>query len=264
MIQALGIERPRLVGIAVAIAAHGAVLAAGLWTANAPPPSPPQAAIRVALAAVTAEPVPESAPEPVAEPMPTPPEPTTAPEPLPPEPLPAEPTPPEPALRPDPIPEPVAAPPQAEPIPEPVTEPVLSSSAAPAEGERTVAPPPALPEGAAPATNAPPPALNAKAQARQASYFGQVLAWLDRHKRYPRDARRARIEGVAELFISIDRGGRVRDFRLVTGSGHPTLDDASLAMVRRADPLPAMPRDLPGDGLEFVVPVEFFLKGSRR
>lgn len=246
MIRALGIEGPRAAGIAVAVAVHAAILAAGIWVSRAAPPTEP-AAIRIALASMPA-PEEESAPEPESEPQPEP-----VPEPLP------EPEP-EPAPQPEPAPEPMPAPPEPMPMPQPVTESVVASSAPAEAGETRVAS-----AAAAPPKAPPPPPMDARAKKRQATYYGQILAWLDRHKRYPQDARRQRLEGVAEVFISIDREGRVRDCRLVNGSGHEMLDEASLAMVRRADPLPAMPREIPGDGMEFVVPVEFFMKkGGRR
>lgn len=247
MIRALGIEAPRAAGITIAIGVHAAILAAGLWASSAAPSAEPEA-IRIALATLAPEPEEESAPAPELLPEPEP-EPVREPEPLPP--------PPEPAPRPEPAPDPVPAPPQPAPTAQPVQETVLASSGAPEVGETVVA-------AAAPAPAKPAPPADPKAQARKATYFGQILAWLDRHKRYPRDARRNRMEGVSELFISIDRSGRVREYRLVSGSGHEMLDEASLAMVRRADPLPAMPREVPGDGMEFVVPVEFFMKAGRR
>lgn len=246
MIGAIGIEAPRAAGIAVAIGVHGVILAAGLWASSTAVNTEPEA-IKIALATVAPEPEEENTPAP--EPLPEP-EPVPEPEPLP------TPPDPEPAPRPDPAPDPVPTPPQPEPTPQPIQETVLASSAAPEVGETMAA--------AAPAPSKAPPPPDARTQARQATYFGQILAWLDRHKRYPRDARRNREEGVSELFIAIDRNGRVREYRLVASSGNQMLDDASLAMVRRADPLPSMPKHIPGDGMEFVVPVEFFMKEGRR
>lgn len=91
-------------------------------------------------------------------------------------------------------------------------------------------------------------------------YAAILLAWLERHKEYPRRARLRRQEGTAMLYLMIDRDGRVLDYRLEKSSNHPMLDEEVLAMIQRAQPLPAMPEELAGNQLELIVPVEFFLR----
>ncbi|HBS54681.1 MAG TPA: hypothetical protein DEA38_03005 [Stenotrophomonas sp.] len=48
---------------------------------------------------------------------------------------------------------------------------------------------------------------------------------------------------------------------MALGSGRTLLDDEALATLARAAPLPPPPASLPGDPLEVVVPVSFFLDG---
>jgi len=92
-----------------------------------------------------------------------------------------------------------------------------------------------------------------------ADYGAIVLAWLERHKEYPRRAQQRRQEGVVLLFIAIDRGGRVLEARIEQSSGHDLLDQAALDMLERAAPLPPVPDDMPQQRLEIVVPVQFFI-----
>jgi len=91
-------------------------------------------------------------------------------------------------------------------------------------------------------------------------YAATLLAWLERHKEYPRRARLRREEGTVMLYFLVDREGRVLEHRIEQGSGHPVLDAEVLAMIERAQPLPAMPAHMDKPTLELVVPVQFFLR----
>ncbi len=93
----------------------------------------------------------------------------------------------------------------------------------------------------------------------EADYASVLLAWLERHKEYPRAAQQRRQQGVVLLYIAMDRDGRVIDSRIQKSSGHRLLDDAALAMLERAQPLPPMPDDMRKERLEFIVPVQFFI-----
>ena len=89
-------------------------------------------------------------------------------------------------------------------------------------------------------------------------YENLLLAWLERHKHYPRRARRLRIEGEGRLRIRIDGEGRAVALELERSTGNRLLDRAALDMARRAAPYPPPPE---ADGeLEFVVPVVFALR----
>jgi periplasmic protein TonB len=82
-----------------------------------------------------------------------------------------------------------------------------------------------------------------------------LIAQLERHKRYPPQAR-GRL-GEARLAFSIDRQGRVVTSRIVQSSGSDALDAEALALVRRAQPLPPPPAGLPDNQLSFVVPIRY-------
>lgn len=93
-----------------------------------------------------------------------------------------------------------------------------------------------------------------------ADYMSYLLAWLQKHKEYPTEARRRRQEGTALLYFEMDRDGRVRNFQLQRSSGHPVLDDEVLALIERAQPLPAPPPEVKGETVKLIVPVQFFLR----
>jgi protein TonB len=127
---------------------------------------------------------------------------------------------------------------------------------------RTVQPPPvaAQPPVASPA---PPVSVAVPSKAvgeTRDSYLGRLLAQLNRFKQYPRAARQAHIEGVVMLHFVMDAEGRVQSFEIAKSSGRPVLDAEALALIQRAQPLPALPADFPTRTLDAVVPVEFSLK----
>lgn len=94
----------------------------------------------------------------------------------------------------------------------------------------------------------------------EADYAAVLLAWLERHKEYPRPARRRGQEGVVLLYVLIDREGRVLQSRIEESSGYPLLDNAALDMLERAAPVPPLPDDMPQERLELVLPVQFFMR----
>src|SRR6516162_3886646 len=88
----------------------------------------------------------------------------------------------------------------------------------------------------------------------------QVVALLERNKRYPAAAQSRREQGVAQLFFSLDRQGRVINSRIARSSGANALDEEALALLRRAQPFPAPPRELPGLRVDLTVPIRFNLR----
>jgi len=93
----------------------------------------------------------------------------------------------------------------------------------------------------------------------EADYAAKLLAWLERHKKYPRRAQRRQQEGVVLLYIEIDRSGRILSHRVQRSSGFRALDDATIDMLERANPLPPLPERMHGDRLEIIVPVQFHI-----
>ena len=88
----------------------------------------------------------------------------------------------------------------------------------------------------------------------------KIVALLERNKRYPETAQSRREQGVAQVFFSLDRQGRVLASRVVRSSGADSLDEEALALLRRAQPFPPPPRELAGDHIDLTVPIRFNLK----
>jgi len=87
-----------------------------------------------------------------------------------------------------------------------------------------------------------------------------ILALLERNKRYPESAQSRHQQGVAQVFFSLDRHGKVINSRLVRSSGATVLDDEALALLRRAQPFPPPPPELPGARVDLMVPIRFNLR----
>ena len=96
--------------------------------------------------------------------------------------------------------------------------------------------------------------------AATAQYEQLLVAWLEKHKKYPRRAKRLRIEGQGKLRILIDRTGRLQNVTLEQRTGNKLLDKAILEMAERANPFPPIPESDLRQELEFIVPVIFALR----
>jgi protein TonB len=94
----------------------------------------------------------------------------------------------------------------------------------------------------------------------RATWQKELIAHLDKHKRYPAE----RSQKTAEILVSfaLDRMGHVLSASIVKGSGDAAFDEAALAMVRRSDPVPQPPPLVADEGLNFTLPVIFRVKGK--
>jgi periplasmic protein TonB len=88
----------------------------------------------------------------------------------------------------------------------------------------------------------------------------ELVAHIERFKRYPTKARARGDQGLARVAFTIDRDGSVRGSRIVQSTGSPELDQEALAMLTRAQPVPLPPnRALTGE-LSFTIPVRFDIR----
>jgi periplasmic protein TonB len=176
-------------------------------------------------------------------------------------PLPPPPAPPVAALPPPPPPAPQIQPqdapvPVAKPIVRPTPRPVVKHIERPQvqpQPTQTVEPVnPIAPTPMPPAQ----PSVSAQAIPR---FTDQIAAQLERYKRYPALAQRRGEQGVALLRFTLTRTGGVSNARIERASGHAALDEEVLALVQRAQPLPAIPLDIAANTLDIEVPVKFAL-----
>ncbi len=87
-----------------------------------------------------------------------------------------------------------------------------------------------------------------------------LLKRLQQHKRYPQSAQAGGEQGVVLLGFSVDRNGRVLEHRIVQSSGYADLDNEVMAMIERAQPLPAFPASMTQSKLDLTVPIRFSLR----
>jgi periplasmic protein TonB len=92
------------------------------------------------------------------------------------------------------------------------------------------------------------------------SWQRKLIAHLERFKRYPSEAR---AEGVTNIAFQIDRQGRILSSRILHSSGSLVLDQEALAMIKRAEPLPAPPDDILDTQLSFTIPIRYASFGQR-
>jgi periplasmic protein TonB len=99
-----------------------------------------------------------------------------------------------------------------------------------------------------------------QARRERATWQKQLMAHLDRHKRYPSD----RVAKGAEILVGfvLDRMGHVLSASIVKGSGDAAFDEAALSMIHRSDPVPQPPPLVADEGLNFTLPVIFKVKGK--
>lgn len=147
-----------------------------------------------------------------------------------------KPQPPKPQKKPEP-PKPEEKPAEEKPVDTPPTT---------AEPEKSAAPTPPAP--ASPPSNALP------------SWQGDLLRHLGKYKKYPEDARRRGMQGVARLRFVVDAQGNVSSYEIASSSGSPALDRATMEMIRRAQPLPKPPAEILNNGtIEILAPFVYSL-----
>lgn len=146
-------------------------------------------------------------------------------------------------------------------IPEPLIRLPAPSAAVqdmPKPNIEIVDPGPTVSEATAPKSIAAPQGRQVSNDAK-ATWEALVLAHLEKHRRYPARARAARQQGVTHIRFTMNRAGRILSAEIARKSGFFALDQAALATLRRAEPLPAIPEGMP-DEVELTVPVEFFIR----
>lgn len=92
------------------------------------------------------------------------------------------------------------------------------------------------------------------------AYNARLQSWVQRHHRYPGQARSKREQGTALVWFVIDRDGRLQNCKIQRSSGSAVLDDAALKTLRRSSPFPAAPEEIKDVVIERVIPVDFYIR----
>ena len=96
----------------------------------------------------------------------------------------------------------------------------------------------------------------------RATWQKELVAHLDKHKRYP--AERQQKSAEISVRFTLDRLGHVLSTSIEKSSGDAAFDEAALAMLRRSDPVPVPPPLIADEGLSFTLPVIFRVKGKAK
>ena len=96
--------------------------------------------------------------------------------------------------------------------------------------------------------------------AQVASWHRKIALQVERHKSYPVTARARHQTGTAELAFTLDRNGKVLSSRVTRSSGVAALDQETIDTVRRAQPFPPPPPNMPGETFDFTVPIRFNIR----
>lgn len=143
---------------------------------------------------------------------------------------------------------------EEDPRPEQKAIPVASAAS-----QETSAPPPVeAPVAEKPV--APKQGLSSKPSEATLSWQKAVTLHLNKHKKYPSDARKHGEEGVANVSFSIDRSGKVIAARLDKSSGSELLDKEAVEVLSRASPFPQPPSDVTDFTISFALPIQFRIK----
>lgn len=110
---------------------------------------------------------------------------------------------------------------------------------------------------------APAPGAASRNPSAVPNWKSELVARLQRYKRYPSEAQARGEQGVAHLAFSVDRNGGVHNAHIVRSSGSSLLDHATLDLIARAAPLPAPPPEVRGAQISIVVPINYNLRAVR-
>ena len=100
-----------------------------------------------------------------------------------------------------------------------------------------------------------------RARRVRATWQKELVAHLDKHKRYPADALAEERRDRRQLRARPD-GSRL-SASIVKGSGDTAFDEAALAMVRRSDPVPQPPPLIADEGLSFTLAGDLPRQGAK-
>jgi periplasmic protein TonB len=92
------------------------------------------------------------------------------------------------------------------------------------------------------------------------SWQSLLIKHIQHFKRYPQTARERNEQGVVVLAVSLDRDGHVLSHRIISGSGFGDLDAEVLALIERAQPMPAFPPSMREAQLDLTLPIRFSLR----
>ena len=158
----------------------------------------------------------------------------------------------------EPVPEQPVAPPLKEPLPPPDKSSITTELLPEKVKEK---PQPELtPDNQHPGT---PELMVGQIEDIKTRFLRQVIARIQKVKRYPESARRNNLEGTAKIEVILSGDGKVNSVSLITASGYTVLDEEAIGMIKRAAPFPKIPEELEISEMKLVLPIVFRLEKEK-
>ncbi|EQB35357.1 hypothetical protein M947_08730 [Sulfurimonas hongkongensis] len=89
------------------------------------------------------------------------------------------------------------------------------------------------------------------------SFIAGLYEALNENKRYPKMAKRRKLEGVCEVSFTLNKDGSLRDIFLKEACGHSILDDAALKVVRSIEFYKPIPDSVSLTSLHLNIPIKY-------
>lgn len=104
------------------------------------------------------------------------------------------------------------------------------------------------------------PGNDPKARKAEADYFSLLSAHLNRRKKYPSEAKKARQQGVVTVRFTVHSDGAISGASIKRSSGHALLDQATLDLLQRVAPVPRFPKSMTKDSVTLSLPIDYSLR----
>jgi TonB family protein len=98
----------------------------------------------------------------------------------------------------------------------------------------------------------------------QLKWESTVLARMRREKSYPALALQNGQEDIVYVKITVNRQGYVQVSSIIRSRHIDTLDQAALDLVKRVNPLPALPQTIAGEQYTIIVPIDYFISRTQQ
>lgn len=92
---------------------------------------------------------------------------------------------------------------------------------------------------------------------KKASFISGLYAMLDENKKYPRMAKRRKLEGVVEVAFTLEKNGHIKNVILFTSCGHKILDKAALKLVSSIESYEPIPDEVSMEALNLKIPIKY-------
>ncbi|MDY0233263.1 MAG: energy transducer TonB [Sulfurimonas sp.] len=89
------------------------------------------------------------------------------------------------------------------------------------------------------------------------SFIAGLYEVLNENKRYPKMAKRRKLEGVCEVSFTLSKDGKIKDVFLKKACGHSILDTAALKVVRSVEFYKPIPDSVSLTSLHLNIPIKY-------